>query len=161
MRADEFLIEYRRSLLQYIQGWFPDWPDYVIRDWLYPSVKDLSQSEIEGFATDIAEEYPVHSWKLQTLDLRLESFTQETQQRILSREGGASNPMKVPRDSERHAVQAQKIKHTGAVSSEPIIVIQRAGVKGLELVEGWHRTIQNLKAFPDGYHGRAWIGYTE
>ena len=160
MRASEFIIEYRRSLIQYIQSWFPDWPDYVVRDWLYPAVKDLSQSEIEGFATDIAEEYPVHSWELRTLNLRLESFTQGTQQRILSRQGGASNPMKVPRDSERHAVQAQQIAKTGSVSQEPIIVIQRPDVEGLELVEGWHRTIQNLKAFPDGYRGRAWVGQT-
>lgn len=160
MRAQEFLVEYRQSLLQYIQGWFPDWPDYVVRDWLYPAVKDLSQSEIEGFAQDIAEEYPVYEWQLETMDLTLESFTEATQQKILARQGGSSNPMNVPRDAERHAVQAQKIQQTGAVSQEPIITVQRPEVQGLELVEGWHRTIQNLKAFPNGYKGRVWIGYT-
>lgn len=160
MRANEFLTEYRRTLLQYIQGWFPDWPDYVVRDWLYPAVKGLSQSEIEAFASDIAEEYPVHSWELQTLDLRLDSFTEATQQRILARAGGSRNPMNVPRDAERHAVQAQQIAKTGSVSQEPIITVQRPEVQGLELVEGWHRTIQNLKAFPDGYRGRVWVGHT-
>ena len=160
MRAQEFLVEYRQSLLQYIQGWFPDWPDYVVRDWLYPAVKDLSQSEIEDFAQDIAEEYPVYEWQLETMDLTLESFTEATQQKILARQGGSRNPMNVPRDAERHAVQAQKIQQTGAVSQEPIITVQRPEVQGLELVEGWHRTIQNLKAFPNGYKGRVWIGYT-
>ena len=160
MRANEFLTEYRRSLVQYIQGWFPDWPDYVIRDWLYPAVKGLDQGEIESFASDVAEEYPVHRWELRTLNLTLSSFTEQTQRKILAREGGSKNPMSVPRDAERHAVQAQKIQQTGTVSPEPIIVIQRPGVKGLELVEGWHRTIQHLKAFPNGYRGRAWIGYT-
>jgi hypothetical protein len=94
------------------------------------------------------------------MDLTLESFTEATQQKILARQGGSRNPMNVPRDAERHAVQAQKIQQTGAVSQEPIITVQRPEVQGLELVEGWHRTIQNLKAFPNGYKGRVWIGYT-
>ena len=160
MRADEFLIEYRRSLVQYIQSWFPDWPDYVIRDWLYPAVKGLSQSEIEDFANDIAEEYPVHHWELRALNLKLSSFDAPTQRRIMARHGGSKNPFDIPRDAERHATQAQQIQQTGEPSAEPIIVIQRPGVRGLELMEGWHRTIQNLKAFPDGYRGQAWIGYT-
>jgi hypothetical protein len=27
------------------------------------------------------------------------------------------------------------------------------------LIEGWHRTIQHLKEFPQGYTGPAWVGY--
>ena len=43
------------------------------------------------------------------------------------------------------------------VSSEPIILFKRR--YGYELVEGWHRTMQNLKAYPQGYKGLAWVGY--
>jgi hypothetical protein len=160
MRAQEFLLEYQQGLVKVLQGWFPDWPDYVIRDMLYPAVKGLNQDEIEDYAMDVAENYPVNTWRLQTLNLGFHSFDSETQRKILAREGGTRNPMAVPRDAERHNVQAQQIQQTGAPSQEPIIVIQRPGVDGLELVEGWHRTIQNLRAFPNGYRARAWVGYT-
>jgi hypothetical protein len=160
MRAQEIILEYRQGLLQYVQSWFPDWPDYVLRDWIYPASKGLSQSEMEAYFDDVAENYPVYRWELKTLDLGMHAFDSTTQRKILAREGGLINPMKVPRDAERHATQAQKIQQTGAPSQEPIITIQRPGVDGLELVEGWHRTIQNIKAFPNGYRGRAWIGYT-
>jgi hypothetical protein len=160
MRAQDFLVEYRQAYFQYLQGWFPDWPDYVIRDWLYPFMKGMDQGEIESAAEDIADNYPVHRWELKTLDLGLDAFDETTQKKILAREGGQSNPMQVPRDAQRHATQAQRIQKTGAPSQQPIIVVQRPDVKGLELLEGWHRTIQNIRAFPDGYRGRAWIGYT-
>jgi len=160
MRAQDFVTETRQSYLQYVKSWFPDWPDYVVRDWLYPAAKDLEQSSLEAHFSDIATEYPVHRWELKTLNLSLAAFDKNTQRKILERRGGSENPMNVPRDAARHDTQAQRIQKTGAPSLEPIIVIQRPGVKGLELVEGWHRTIQNIKAFPNGYRGRAWIGYT-
>jgi hypothetical protein len=116
---------------------------------------------MEAYFLDIADEYPVYNWELRTLNLRLDSFDENTQAKIQERKGGSQNPMKVHRDAERHATQAQQIQKTGVASPEPIIVIQRPDVRGLELVEGWHRTIQNIVAFPNGYRGRAWIGYTE
>jgi hypothetical protein len=155
------ITETRQGYLKYIQSWFPDWPDYVIRDWLYSGAKGLEPSEMEAYFLDIADEYPVYRWELRTLNLRLDSFDENTQAKILERQGGSQNPMKVHRDAERHATQAQQIQKTGVASPEPIIVIQRPDVRGLELVEGWHRTIQNIVAFPNGYRGRAWIGYTE
>ena len=161
MRVNEILLEYRQGYYKYLQSWFPDWPDYVIRDWLYPMMKGMDESEMNMAIDDIAEAYPVYHWELKTLDLSLKSFTKDTQSKILAREGGLKNPMSVPRDAERHATQAQQIQQTGAASQEPIIVIQRPEVRGLELVEGWHRTIQNIKAFPNGYRGRAWVGHTE
>jgi hypothetical protein len=161
MRVRDIITEYRQSYLQYVKSWFPDWPDYVVRDWLYPTAKGLSQSELEAHFTDIATEYPVYRWELKVMDLGFHSFDSNTQQKILAREGGTRNPMAVPRDAQRHATQAEIINKTGMANQEPIIVIQRPGVDGLELVEGWHRTIQNIRAFPNGYRGRAWIGYTE
>ena len=160
MRAQEFLSEYQQGYVKILQSWFPEWPDYVIRDMLYPAVKGLDQSELEAYIDDVAENYPVHTWKLETRKLNLKSFDANTQQKILARKGGTQNPMQVPRDAERHAQQAKVIQQTGAPSQQPIIVVQREGVKGLELLEGWHRTIQNIQAFPQGYTARAWVGYT-
>jgi hypothetical protein len=73
---------------------------------------------------------------------------------LASREGGSSNPFQVPRDAERHAQQSQIIQQKG-VSAEPIIVAKLSN--GYDLIEGWHRTIQHLKAFPQGYTGPAWV----
>jgi GNAT superfamily N-acetyltransferase len=43
------------------------------------------------------------------------------------------------------------------VSEEPIIVAKLSN--GYDLIEGWHRTIQHLKEFPQGYTAPAWVGY--
>lgn len=159
MRAQEFLAEYQQGYVKILQSWFPEWPDYVIRDMLYPGIKGLDQSELEAYVNDVAENYPVHTWELETRQLNLDSFDATTQKKILAREGGSKNPMQVPRDAERHNAQARRIQQTGTPSQEPIIAVQRPDEEGLELLEGWHRTIQNIKAFPDGYTARVWVGY--
>jgi hypothetical protein len=156
MRAQEFLVEYRQAYFQYLKSWFPDWPDYVVRDWLYSSGKGLDQAEFESWAQGIHEEYPIEAWRLERLPITSDIFTPETQQRLGARAGGSKNPMGVPRDAERHATQAAMLQKQG-ISGEPIIVIKQDN--GYELVEGWHRTIQNLQAHPAGYTGPAWVGY--
>jgi hypothetical protein len=75
---------------------------------------------------------------------------------IQSREGGSSNPYQVPKDAERHSLQQKMIQQKG-VSEEPIIVAKLSN--GYDLIEGWHRTIQHLKEFPQGYTAPAWVGY--
>jgi hypothetical protein len=156
MRAKEFLPEYRQAYLEYIKSWFPDWPDYVIRDMLYPAAKGLGQEEFESWAQGIHEDYPVEAWRLERLPITLDIFTPKTQEQIRKREGGSKNPNQVPRDAERHATQAAMLQKQG-ISGEPIIVMKKPD--GYDLVEGWHRTIQNLQAHPAGYTGPAWVGY--
>jgi hypothetical protein len=123
---------------------------------LYPAGKNLGQEEFESWAQGIHEEYPVEDWRLETFDITLDIFTPKTQELIRKREGGSKNPLGVPRDTERHAAQAAMIQQKG-VSKEPIIVFKTP--QGYDLVEGWHRTIQNLQAYPTGYRGPAWVGY--
>jgi hypothetical protein len=156
MRAQEILYEYRQAYLKYVKSWFPDWPDYVVRDWLYPAGKNLDQAEFESWAQGVHEDYPVEAWRLERLPITTDIFTPETQKRLGARAGGSQNPMGVPRDAERHATQAAMLQKQG-VSGEPIIVIKTD--QGYDLVEGWHRTIQNLSAHPAGYTGPAWVGY--
>ena len=75
---------------------------------------------------------------------------------LVSREGGSANPYQVPRDAERHAQQLKMIQQNG-VSEEPIIVAKLNN--GYDLIEGWHRTIQHLQVYPDGYTAPAYVGY--
>ena len=157
MRLREFITEFRQSLGQYLKQQFPTWPDYVVRDLMYPQAKGAkNQEELQEIISFIKQEYPVKQWRLETLPITLDIFNPETQKRLKERAGGSKNPYGVPRDTERHAIQAAIIQTQG-VRTEPIIVVRRSD--GFELVEGWHRTIQHLQAYPDGYTGPAWVGY--
>lgn len=165
MRAIEFtesiINEYRGGSWREIRKWVPQhWPDYVVKDWLYNRISDkIGLDDKKSYIEFILSTYPVKQWKLETRKFGIHSFEEFTQRKILMRAGGTTNVDKVPRDKERHEIQQQRIQRTGEASQEPIICLQRPGVDGLELIEGWHRTVQNIKAFPDGYTGRAWIGY--
>lgn len=64
-------------------------------------------------------------------------------------------PVGIPNNAQRHAVQSQKVQEQGP-SQEPIIVSRMKDGK-LSLLEGWHRTIEALKAFPKGYNGKVWM----
>jgi hypothetical protein len=155
--AEGTLNEYRDQLWAWIQSKFPStqWPEYVQRDFLYAKAKGLqSQKDLEDFLDEIQRDFGNCKWTLTKIPITLDIFTPKTQRMIQSREGGSSNPFQVPKDAERHAQQSQMIQQKG-VSAEPIIVAKLAN--GYDLIEGWHRTIQHLKAFPQGYTGPAWV----
>jgi len=156
MRALEFVTEVRSGLDRYVQQMFPTWPDYVIRDFVYKNIKGMSsQSDIQEWLDMVKRDYGQLKWSLQQLPITLDIFDPQSRQRIQARKGGSANPMQVPNDAQRHAQQQQMIKQQG-VSKEPIIVVKTA--QGYELLEGWHRTIQHLQAYPNGYKGPAWVG---
>ena len=166
MRATEFIVEgvtegklneIRDQLWTWVQSKFPrtQWPEYVQRDFLYAKAKgNKNQKDLEDFLDEIQQDFGNCKWTLTKIPITLDIFTPKTQRMIQSREGGSSNPFQVPKDAERHALQSQMIQQKG-VSAEPIIVAKLAN--GYDLIEGWHRTIQHLKAFPQGYTGPAWV----
>ena len=157
--AEGTLNEYRDQLWAWIQSKFPStqWPEYVQRDFLYAKAKGLqSQKDLEDFLDEIQRDFGRVRWRLEKLPITLDVFTAKTQGMIKQREGGSSNPYQVPKDAERHALQQKMIQQKG-VSQEPIIVAKLSN--GYDLIEGWHRTIQHLKAYPQGYTGPAWVGY--
>ena len=151
----EGLTEARNSLFAFVKQHFPTWPDYVLKDFLYPQAKGIrNQAELDDFLKRNKQDFGNCKWTLTKLPITFDIFTPKTQRMLASREGGSSNPFQVPRDAERHAQQSQMIQQTG-VSAEPIIVAKLSN--GYDLIEGWHRTIQHLKAFPQGYTGPAWV----
>jgi GNAT superfamily N-acetyltransferase len=149
------LTETRNSLFAFVKQQFPTWPDYVLKDFLYPQAKGIrDQAELDDFLKRNKQDFGNCKWTLTELPITFDIFTPKTQRMLASREGGSSNPFQVPRDAERHAQQSQMIQQKG-VSVEPIIVAKLSN--GYDLIEGWHRTIQHLKAFPQGYTGPAWV----
>ena len=157
--AEGKLNEIRDQLWTWVQSKFPrtQWPEYVQRDFLYQQAKGIrNQAELDDFLKRNRNDFGKVQWRLEKLPITMDIFTPKTQRMILSREGGSSNPFQVPRDAERHAQQLKIIQQKG-VSEEPIIVAKLSN--GYDLIEGWHRTIQHLKEFPQGYTAPAWVGY--
>jgi hypothetical protein len=157
--AESNLNEYRDQLWTWVQSKFPrtQWPEYVQRDFLYAKAKgNKNRKDLEDFLDEVQRDFGRVKWQLEKLPITLDIFTPKTQRMIQSREGGSSNPYQVPKDAERHSLQQKMIQQKG-VSQEPIIVAKLSN--GYDLIEGWHRTIQHLKEFPQGYTAPAWVGY--
>ena len=123
-------------------------PKYVYQDFLYANYGDDIPTEIES-------EFGNLNWECKTLTITLEIFDRFTQNRLKERKGGELNPYDVPNDAERHETQ-RKLLENGP-SKEPIIVCLKSD--GYELIEGWHRTIQSMVKWPEGYEQIAWVGY--
>ena len=176
MRAQEFIVEYRDKMFQYIKSVLPTWPDYVLRDWIYnlargdhrtgpgydpqnPNWK-FNRDTILKMVAD-AGLSPNTQWSLNPRQqFTMDMWEPETRQRLIGRAGGSSDlGMGIPRDKERHATQAALAQQQGGVRKEPVIIIKTA--KGYELAEGWHRTIQHFHMYPDGYIGPAYVAVAQ
>jgi hypothetical protein len=163
MRATEFIVEYRNSLLQYVKRLLPAWPEYVLKDWLVPNKGDFSNLPDTELKNGIMEKLkgagltPDSKWQLvPDMKFTMDMFDPKTKQLLIGRAGGSSDlGMQIPRDAERHATQAQLAQQQGGVRKEPVLLIKTD--KGYELLEGWHRTIQHFHKFPDGYTGPAYV----
>ena len=155
--GESLLNEASNGMFQWFKQQLPTWPYYVIKDMFFRRAKTKGDfEEIKKWIEGIRGIYPNIKWKLEKIGLTFNEFSRETQDAIKKREGGKSNPNQVPKDAERHQVQSKLISDRG-VSKEPIIVIKKSD--GYDLWEGWHRTIQNINQFPNGYKCNAWVGY--
>jgi len=163
MRAQEFIVEYRDRLLQYVKSLLPTWPDYVLKDWLVPNKGDFSNLPDTELKNGIMEKLKgagltVNSkWQLvPNMKFTMDMFDPLTKQRLVGRAGGKSDlGYGIPRDKERHATQAALAQQQGGVRKEPVLLIKTAN--GYELLEGWHRTIQHFAMHPQGYTGPAYV----
>lgn len=146
----DVFCELRQPMVGYLKDTFPKVPDYVIKDFIYPIIKDDPKWAKEWKSTWLSDS----TWKLETITVTLDIFIPRIRQKLKRRIEG-ENPDLVPRDAERHQKQKEIIK--AGPSKEPIIMIKRND--GYELIEGWHRTIQSLLAWPEGYEQAAWVAY--
>lgn len=163
MKSSEFLIEYRGGSWRTIRAMVPEhWPDYVVKDWLYKKIPDTdSLIDIKEFVRGALNMFPVKEWKLETREFSIGSFNPLIQKYLMANvnSGPPAHHPEYDVEITRHNAQAKKIASTGQANQEPIICIDNPRNNGLSLMEGWHRTTQNLIAFPNGWKGRAWIGY--
>ena len=163
MRAQEFIVEYRDRLLQYVKSLLPTWPDYVLKDWLVPNKGDFSNLPDTELKNGIMEKIKLAGlavdtkWQLvPNMKFSMDMWEPTTKQRLIGRAGGHSDMgLDVPKDKERHATQAALAQQQGGIRKEPVILMKTA--QGYELIEGWHRTIQHFAMHPQGYVGPAWV----
>ena len=166
-KGSQQISEYRDRLLQYVKSLLPNYPEYVLKDWLVPNKGDFSNLPDTDLKNGIMEKLklagltPNTKWQLvPNMQFTMDMFEPMTKQRLIGRAGGNSDMgLDVPRDKERHATQAALAQQQGGVRKEPVLLIKTD--KGYELLEGWHRTIQHFAKYPDGYTGPAYVAVAQ
>jgi len=160
MRSKEFITEYRRGIVDHLYRLLPKWPPYVIKDWLYQSFSRTdftSKSDIDGTVDEMLGYFGLDAttqWNLVKFNFKFGIWEPQTEEKLRERIGGPAVDY-VPNDEQRHQTQARLAAQQGGIRSEPVIIIETP--QGYDLVEGWHRTIQHFKMYPDGYVGPAWV----
>ena len=168
MRATEFIVEgVAEGLLEVREGTMreiirkilPTWPEYVIKDWISSRIKNQEDlKNLTGWLVDLNKMVEPNSWKLhQKMFLTFDMLNPRTRYSMKTkRQFGARNPFLIPRDEERNANAEQLVKTKGMENLPPVIMIQHSN--GLELCEGWHRTMAAFRLNPEGFYVNAWIG---
>jgi hypothetical protein len=144
-RAGAAVLEARQGLLRLLREKLPNVPEYVLNDLFYKNLKDANQSEL----IDVIDDYKDYHWTLvNDFSITQAIFNRDTLERLAARSGGKQNPYQVPNDAQRHEKQRELMGSRG-MPTEPLILL-KDGDK-YELLEGWHRTIQLLNVYPNGF----------
>ena len=147
---EEEITELRQGLLGYLKQQLPNFPDYVIKDWIYKMIKkDDNINTAEGIQDWIDTQLKDLKWETKTnFPITMDVFGDKTQKELKSRIGGEIR-QDIGKDIERHKTQQNLLKSQG-ISKEPIIIFKTKNGK-YELWEGWHRTTQAFKIYPEGF----------
>ena len=141
-------------MLAYVKRAFPNMPDYVARDLIYKnSLQDPSNVKKIWIPY-----YGRLSWSFNpALKINRNTWDEETLYDLESQtQSSISTPN--PKHAERFDRQRQHLQ-TQSVSREPIIVQKSTREPGkYTLLEGWHRTVETMKQYPQGYSTPAYIG---
>jgi len=122
---------------------------------IYPATKDISRKDMKKWVKAFKD----IDWKLEkNFFISREIFDKDTINQLNKRLAG-ENPNNAPSDEERHKTQRDLILKHG-IPEEPIILFYNNGK--YELWEGWHRTIQLFKLYPEGFkYPNVYIGSQE
>ena len=160
MRANEIITEVQRGVMDILRDELPGWPDYVLKDMVIAKIRTpddlmMKLEHVRELAT-MADQ-----WRLvQRMPLTFDMLDPTTRYRMkIKRDFGNKNPFMIPNDRERFEQALELVKAKGMENLPPIIMLKTA--KGLELWEGWHRTMAAFRLHPEGFLVNAWIGYTE
>lgn len=132
-----------KGLFKDLKRKYPNVPDYVMKQ-VYSGGKDnLARSDTYE---QMLKTYNKMDWSLSKVDLHWKNLNGITKNNIRRRKFGIENPDGVPDDAERLKRQVDSLAGEG--KNEPMVFLKTEG--GLELVEGFHRTMALLlKGAPD------------
>jgi hypothetical protein len=152
----ELITEIRNGMINYLikkskEYTGTEWPEYVIKDWMYKKTTDVKG--LTSMFDFFVKRFGIGHWEYKTLNLSLDSFIGEDQQRLKAKMGGTIN-QEIPNDMERHNTQQNRLDTKG-ISPEPIILYLTKDGK-YDLIEGWHRTTALLKKYGN-YKQNAWV----
>ena len=124
-------------------------PEYVLTGFIYKNFHSDPKQ-----AAKFKEYYDGRKWVSGILNITNDVFTPETQT-LLAEIAEKKSDERFKKDQVKHDLEKLKLKYSGEPSKEPLIVVQKND--GIDLKEGWHRTIQSLKLWPDGYKQSVWL----
>ncbi|MEQ8603641.1 MAG: hypothetical protein RIB45_09990 [Marivibrio sp.] len=146
-RAAERSIRATPIDLDLFRNWFPDMPDYVLIDFIYKNYAHRPER-----ARELIPYYSRRRFSFGEVLVTPALFTPRTRERLRARTDGELTGFRD--DARKHAAQRARLERAGP-PKEPLIL--RARPDGMDLVEGWHRTIQGLQLWPEGYRQPAWV----
>lgn len=152
--SEQKLTEVRDAFLAYVKRKFPKMPDYVARDLIYKNSKNFPK-DVAGVWTQY---YGRYNWKLvKDFAVNDKVWDTETLERI-NRNMKSADDNLYPNNKKRFMQQRKMVQQRG-ISSEPIIVEESREEQGkYTLLEGLHRTVETLRANPQGYICPAYVG---
>jgi hypothetical protein len=156
MRAGEFVAEVAKGVMDILRDELPGWPDYVIKDMVYSKIRNPDDLEMKlDHVRELSQQ--VGSWRLvQQMPLTFDQLDPDTRYRMkVKRDFGNKNPFLIPNDRERLERAIELVRTQGIENLPPVIFLQTD--KGLELWEGWHRTMAAFREHPKGFRINAWI----
>jgi hypothetical protein len=141
------ITEVRKGWYNLLKQKLPNFPEYVLKDWIYRKVDNYKDYEsflnwIDEFLVDIEWEYE------KNFPITMDIFGDKTKKELEERISGLIRT-DVENDIIRHQNQKELLSSRG-ISEEPIILFKTKDGK-YELGEGWHRTTQTFIQFPDGF----------
>jgi len=141
------ITEVRKGWYNLLREKLPNFPEYVLKDWIYRKVDNFKDYEsflnwVDEFLVDI-------EWKYEkNFPITMDIFGDKTRKELEERIGGLIRS-DVENDIERHQNQKELLSSRG-ISKEPIILFRTEDGKYF-LGEGWHRTTQTFIQHPDGF----------
>lgn len=146
------------AMREIIRKALPGWPDYVIKDWINSRIKNEKDlKDLQGWMGELNKMVEPNSWKLhQKMFLTFDMLSPKTRYFMkIKRNFGEKNPFFIPRDEERSEQAEQLVRTQGMENLPPVIMLQHSN--GLELCEGWHRTMAAFRVNPEGFYINAWV----
>ena len=141
----------QKEVLDYFLARLPNWPEYVVYDWIYPTFKhdpaglnnllENHKCDLEGI-----------EWNRMNTVLRFQQFDLFTRNNLFSKN---SDPSYSSEQIEENVNKLGDLK----INTDPIVALGTGS--GYRLLSGWSRTSNNFKKAVDGFETTVWIGMPE